>query len=97
MVWYWLVLVEVWFGSGWVWLCAYNDGDLVIATSTNEASPITVGYYPIMGIDVWEHSYYLDYKWERGEYVEEYWSLVDWDMIEMFYIDFGMNNQPVEV
>lgn len=62
------------FGSGWVWLLP----DLSITTSPNQDSPISKGIAPILGLDVWEHAYYLDYKNKRPDYVAAWWDVVNW-------------------
>lgn len=70
------------FGSGWVWLTA----DLEIVTSPNQDSPIIGGGdAPLMGLDVWEHAYYLDYKNHRDEYVNAWWHVVDWAFVSSRY------------
>lgn len=70
------------FGSGWVWLTA----DLDIVTSPNQDSPIIDGgEAPLMGLDVWEHAYYLDYKNHRDEYVHAWWHVVDWGFVSSRY------------
>uniref|UniRef100_A0A0A9ZE22 superoxide dismutase n=1 Tax=Lygus hesperus TaxID=30085 RepID=A0A0A9ZE22_LYGHE len=61
------------FGSGWTWLVVTPERELVINNYANQDSPITAGDIPIIGIDVWEHAYYLDYRSERGEYVKNWW------------------------
>lgn len=66
------------FGSGWVWLLP----DLSIETTPNQDSPISRGVVPILGLDVWEHAYYLDYKNKRPDYVEAWWQVVNWSEVE---------------
>jgi Fe-Mn family superoxide dismutase len=67
------------FGSGWAWLVSMPGGALEIETTPNQDSPLTVGQKPILGIDVWEHAYYLKYKNKRPDYVKAYFSVVNWD------------------
>jgi superoxide dismutase, Fe-Mn family len=69
------------FGSGWAWLVWTKDGALEIATTANQDSPLTAGSRPIVGIDVWEHAYYLKYKNKRPDYVKAYFSVVNWDHV----------------
>lgn len=71
------------FGSGWVWL----QPNLEIITSPNQDNPImTGGDEPLMGLDVWEHAYYLDYKNVRADYIKNWWSVVNWEAVERRYI-----------
>lgn len=72
------------FGSGWAWLVADNDG-LRILTTANQDSPLTQGLPPILGIDVWEHAYYLRYQNRRPDYVAAWWNVVDWDRAGAVY------------
>lgn len=66
------------FGSGWAWLVSRN-GELEIVSTPNQDSPISKGLYPILGIDVWEHAYYLKYQNRRPDYVKAWWNTVNWD------------------
>lgn len=75
------------FGSGWAWLVMMPGGELEIQTTPNQDSPLTVGHKPVLGIDVWEHSYYLKYKNKRPDYVKAYFSVVDWDGVSAKYAD----------
>jgi Fe-Mn family superoxide dismutase len=69
------------FGSGWAWLCVGEDG-LVVVTTPNQDNPVSTGAgIPILGLDVWEHAYYLNYQNRRPEYVAEWWNVVDWDAV----------------
>jgi Fe-Mn family superoxide dismutase len=69
------------FGSGWAWLCVGEDG-LIITTTPNQDNPVSTGAgIPILGLDVWEHAYYLNYQNRRPEYVAEWWNVVDWDAV----------------
>ncbi len=69
------------FGSGWAWLCAGSDG-LVVTSTANQDNPIfTDGVVPILGLDVWEHAYYLNYQNRRPDYIEAFWNVVDWDEV----------------
>ncbi|MDO8335198.1 MAG: superoxide dismutase [Candidatus Saccharibacteria bacterium] len=65
------------FGSGWVWLLP----DLTITTTANQDSPLLDGITPVLGLDVWEHAYYLDYKNVRPDYIAAWWGVVDWDEV----------------
>jgi Fe-Mn family superoxide dismutase len=73
------------FGSGWAWL-AVKDGKLIVAKTANGESPLVSGGKPILGVDVWEHSYYIDYRNRRPDYLKAFWeNLINWDYVdEMF-------------
>jgi Fe-Mn family superoxide dismutase len=73
------------FGSGWVWLAADGEGKLSITREANAGNPVTRGLKPLLGIDVWEHSYYLDYQNRRGDHVKALWEIVDWNVVESRY------------
>lgn len=66
------------FGSGWCWLVLNEKGELEIMTTPNQDSPITHGKTPILGIDVWEHAYYLKYQNRRQEYITSFWNVINW-------------------
>jgi superoxide dismutase, Fe-Mn family len=75
------------FGSGWVWLVRNPKGSMEILPESNAGNPLRRGLIPLLTCDVWEHAYYLDYQNRRADYVEAFWNLVDWEMIEKRYID----------
>ncbi|WP_240376650.1 superoxide dismutase [Bacillus piscicola] len=72
------------FGSGWAWLVV-NNGDLEIVDTPNQDSPLTDGKTPILGLDVWEHAYYLKYQNRRPDYISAFWNVVNWDEVEKRY------------
>lgn len=69
------------FGSGWAWLSRKGDGGLVVTSTANQDSPLSEGLTPILGLDVWEHAYYLKYQNRRPEYVSAFWNVVNWDEV----------------
>jgi Fe-Mn family superoxide dismutase len=74
------------FGSGWAWLCAKKDGSLEICSTANQDNPLMSGIgcdgHPVMGIDVWEHAYYLNYQNRRPDYINAFFNVVDWSKVE---------------
>lgn len=70
------------FGSGWVWLAQTPENQLVILKEGNAGNPLTHGYTPLLGIDVWEHSYYLDYQNRRADHLQALWKIIDWKIVE---------------
>lgn len=68
------------FGSGWAWL-VFDRGELEIVTTTNQDSPLGQGKIPILGLDVWEHAYYLKYQNRRPEYIEAFFNVINWDKV----------------
>jgi len=73
------------FGSGWGWLSVDSKGQLVVESTPNQDSPIMEGRKPILGIDVWEHAYYLKYQNRRPDYVEAWWSTINWGEVAERY------------
>ncbi|MAO65285.1 MAG: superoxide dismutase [Balneola sp.] len=73
------------FGSGWAWLSVDGSGNLVVHSTPNQDSPLMEGYTPIMGIDVWEHAYYLNYQNRRPDYISAFWNVVNWDQVAENY------------
>jgi superoxide dismutase, Fe-Mn family len=69
------------FGSGWVWLVMDKNKKFQVLSTPNQDTPLMQGMYPIMGNDVWEHSYYLTYRNKRDEYLEQWWNVVNWDVV----------------
>ncbi|MCX7861626.1 MAG: superoxide dismutase [Bacteroidales bacterium] len=70
------------FGSGWAWLVQTQRGELDIVQTSNAGNPIRDGLHPLLTCDVWEHAYYLDYQNRRAEYVQKFWNIVDWKIVE---------------
>jgi len=73
------------FGSGWVWLAKDAKGVLSIEKEANGGNPVTKGLTPILGFDVWEHAYYLDYQNRRVDHLKEIWKIIDWDAVSARY------------
>lgn len=73
------------FGSGWAWLVLDKNQQLKILSTPNQDSPLMMGMDPIMGNDVWEHAYYLNYRNDRAKYLEAWWNVVNWDEVEQRY------------
>ncbi len=73
------------FGSGWAWLSVDKDGKLVITSTANQDSPLSQGLQPFLGLDVWEHAYYLQYQNRRPDYINAWWHLINWDIVEEKY------------
>jgi Fe-Mn family superoxide dismutase len=75
-------------GSGWVWLCVDQAGELVIIPTYNHETPYALKMQPILLLDVWEHAYYLKYQNRRAEFVAAWWNLIDWKFVERIYFKF---------
>src|SRR5256885_2344899 len=73
------------FGSGWVWLIKNKNGKLEIISTPNQDSPLMDGNTPILGVDVWEHAYYLKYQNRRADYLKAWWNVVNWDAVAKNY------------
>jgi Fe-Mn family superoxide dismutase len=69
------------FGSGWAWLVLGKDGKLAVVSTANQDNPISEGHVPLLGIDVWEHAYYLKYQNRRADYVAAWWNTINWDFV----------------
>ncbi len=73
------------FGSGWAWL-VYDKGQLDIITTANQDSPLSLGKTPLLGLDVWEHAYYLRYQNRRPEYIAAFFNVINWEMVNDLYL-----------
>jgi Fe-Mn family superoxide dismutase len=73
------------FGSGWAWLVKKSDGGVAVVSTANQDNPMSDGVKPLMGIDVWEHAYYLKYQNRRAEYVTNWWNVVNWSEVASRY------------
>ncbi|AYA77040.1 superoxide dismutase [Bacillus sp. Y1] len=74
------------FGSGWAWL-AVNNGELEVTSTPNQDSPLMEGKTPILGLDVWEHAYYLKFQNRRPDYINTFWNVVNWDEVSKRYAE----------
>ena len=74
------------FGSGWAWL-AVNNGELEVTSTPNQDSPLMEGKTPILGLDVWEHAYYLKFQNRRPDYISTFWNVVNWDEVSKRYAE----------
>jgi len=72
------------FGSGWAWL-VLDGGELKVVSTPNQDSPISDGQVPLLGVDVWEHAYYLKYQNKRPDYLDAFWNVVNWDKVAELY------------
>ncbi len=73
------------FGSGWSWLSVDGAGKLVVSSTANQDNPMMEGLRPVLGVDVWEHAYYLKYQNRRADYLKAWWSVVNWDAVAKRY------------
>jgi Fe-Mn family superoxide dismutase len=73
------------FGSGWAWLVLDGDKKLQVYSTANQDSPYMEGHVPLLGLDVWEHAYYLNYQNRRPDYIKAFWSVVNWSFVEVEY------------
>jgi Fe-Mn family superoxide dismutase len=73
------------FGSGWCWLSKDENGTLVVTKESNAGNPLKSGLTPLIGFDVWEHSYYLDYQNRRADHINALWNIIDWKVVEKRY------------
>ncbi|MFY9483060.1 MAG: superoxide dismutase [Tissierellaceae bacterium] len=76
------------FGSGWAWLVVNEEGKFEIMSTANQDNPISEGKKPLLGIDVWEHAYYLKYQNKRADYIDSWFNVVDWKKVEEKYIGY---------
>ncbi|MDU7580376.1 superoxide dismutase [Aeromonas sp.] len=74
------------FGSGWAWLVVDGRGKLQVVSSANQDSPLMEGLTPILGLDVWEHAYYLKYQNKRPDYIAAFYNVIDWDEVARRYV-----------
>jgi Fe-Mn family superoxide dismutase len=73
------------FGSGWAWLCVDGSGNLKVMSTANQDSPYMQNLTPVLGLDVWEHAYYLNYQNRRPDYVSAFWNVVNWEKVNELY------------
>jgi Fe-Mn family superoxide dismutase len=73
------------FGSGWAWLVVDGGGKLQVISTPNQDSPLMDGHTPVLGLDVWEHAYYLNYQNRRPDYIKSWWNVVDWSKVGELY------------
>jgi len=74
------------FGSGWAWLCLDKNNTLVIISTAGQNSPFSEWLTPILGIDAWEHAYYLKHQNKRAEYIKSFWNIINWEQVELYFV-----------
>ena len=74
-------------GSGWAWLVVNSEGDLEIVSTANQDNPLSEGKIPILGLDVWEHAYYIKWNSNRAGYIDSWWHVVNWEEVEENYLN----------
>jgi len=87
------------FGSGWAWLGVDPNNNLEVLSTPNEDSPIMYGFHPILGVDLWEHAYYLTYQNRKADYIEAWWNLVNWRRVGELYLhcaETSRSSHPAE-
>ena len=81
------------FGSGWTWACVNDEGHIEIRETQDQINPLMEitgdKCYPFFLNDIWEHAYYLEYLWDRSAYITKYWSIIDWDTVQLFYEEYA--------
>lgn len=77
------------FGSGWAWLVHNKDGSVEVISTANQDSPLMAGQHPLLGIDVWEHAYYLKYQNRRADYVKAWWNVVNWNYVNELHAKYA--------
>ena len=77
------------FGSGWAWLVLNDNHELEIVSTKNQESPLSLGKKPLIGLDVWEHAYYLKYQNKRPDYIDAFFNIIDWEKVEELFEERG--------